>query len=400
MKHICFDKNRCTGCTACESICPKKCIKMKESSEGFLYPTINEEICIDCGLCIKTCPVNQIADGKNQIADKYFIKAGYIVRIKDTDLISRCTSGGAFTAMANYVLDQKGIVYGAIYDDSMNVIHQRISTKSHVTRLPGSKYVQSDISGIFAKVQLDILDGYIVLFCGTPCQVAGLVAFLGKKPSNLFLVDLVCHGVPSPKLWNKYLKYQEEKYGKLVYSNFRSKYYGYHVTVMEERYKSGKLLLGSARTNMMLKCYFKNAADRESCYNCSFKTIERMSDLTIFDCWHAGKINPELKDDTGYTSVIVQSENGKKLLLACSNLLDIYSADIQTLLKLDGTMVMNSVCRPIERDLFYKKLNGNSIAKVVNDLFPITKKDQMIEKSKDIFHKVGILSLIKSLKKN
>ena len=225
MKNICFDKNRCTGCTACESICPKKCIKMKESSEGFLYPTINEEICIDCGLCIKTCPVNQIADGKNQIADKYFIKAGYIVRIKDTDLISRCTSGGAFTAMANYVLDQKGIVYGAIYDDSMNVIHQRISTKSHVTRLPGSKYVQSDISGIFAKVQLDILDGYIVLFCGTPCQVAGLVAFLGKKPSNLFLVDLVCHGVPSPKLWNKYLKYQEEKYGKLVYSNFRSKYY-------------------------------------------------------------------------------------------------------------------------------------------------------------------------------
>lgn len=385
-------KEDCCGCTACASICPTKCISMQEDSEGFKYPQVDSDKCINCHKCEAVCPVMNRSD----LNDK---PQAYLTRTKDKALLSECTSGGVFTEIAKQTVKSGGIAYGAVFGENFIVRHERISDLSGVNRLPGSKYVQSDLDGVFRQVLTDVRSGKQVAFCGTPCQVAGLKNYIGKDYSNLLLVDLVCHGVPSPRLWNKYVDYLQSKYGKLKHVNFRSKYLGYHVSVMEEQFESGKVQIGSARTNLMSKCFFKNAADRPICYECPFKTVGRCSDLTLFDGWHASEYVPGLKDDDmGYTIVLVQSEKNVSLLKSF-DCLETYKIDINQAIALDGKMAVNSVSRPSSRAHFYKLLSEKGIDGTVETLFRISKVDLVIEISKHFLNKVGILQKVKRIKR-
>ena len=382
----------CCGCTSCASACPIGCIRMQEDFEGFKYPLVDKERCIECKKCIMVCPViNKPINTKSPRA--------YLARTKDDLLLMKCTSGGVFTEIARRTVEQGGIAYGVIYDKNFIVRHERICDLSEIMKLPGSKYVQSDLNGIFNRILDDLEAGKNTVFCGTPCQVAGLKSFLGKEYENLLLVDLVCHGVPSPILWKTYVEYLEAKNGKLSYANFRSKRLGYHVSVMEERFECGKIQIGSARTNLMSKCFFQNAADRPICYACPFKTVPRCSDLTIFDGWHARNYVTDMKDDDkGYTVILVQSDTGEKAIKAYEKYFYIYKISTEKAINLDGIMATNSVDRPPTREKFYLLLERYGIEKTIEELFPITKKDYLVEEVKVVLKKMGILSIVNAIK--
>lgn len=392
---ICKEHKLCTGCGACYSICPVNAIIMKDNMEGFFYPEIDDAKCIDCKLCTKNCPINSAPDvGK-------FNRISFVARTKDEQLLNKCTSGGIFTTLAKKFIENGYSVFGVIYDDEFNVIHKRITDVEDIDKLAGSKYVQSWLGDTFKNIKELLDEGNKVLFCGTPCQVAGLYNFLRGGHKNLYLVDLVCHGVPSPKLWKSYLEYIQNKEGKLLDANFRSKKLGYHVSVMEEKFVCGKSVIGSARTNLMSKCFFKNIADRYCCYDCKFKTVERVSDLTIYDSWHASELVENLNDDDkGYTNIIVQSDKGYELINKyLKDCILLYPSKTDVAIKLDGCMAVRSVNIHPDRDYFYQYLNENGIYKTVSKFLPISKWDVIIEKMKKIIAITGMQYKIKKLRK-
>lgn len=389
-----IDKIKCCGCTACYNICPKKCITMKPDFEGFLYPEVDKDACIHCGACERVCPVNQPPQVEKIPRDSA------VIRCKDIDILRDSSSGGIFTPLANYVLERKGIVCGATYDNQFNIIHKCIDNTVSVeefAKYRGSKYVQSLLGDTFQLIKEYILAGRLVCFIGTPCQVGGLKKFLGKEYDNLITVDLVCHGTPSPKVWRKYLDYQIKKYKSDILSlSFRNKTFGYHSGTMRISFKNGKTYLGSARVDFMLKAFFKGISSRPSCYECAFKHIERCSDLTVYDCWHPEKLIAGLKDDDkGYTNVIIQSEKGKRILNGLNERVYVYSVDTRGAVASDGIMVMNSAKKHPSREKYFSELQNSNIDVVTAHCLKIRNKDKLIEKLKYIAYKIGILNFIK-----
>lgn len=304
------NKKDCCGCSACYSICPKSCIEMKADEEGFLYPNVNKDICINCGLCEKVCPII------NKTSEKKTKQEGYLVQIKDEKIRAESTSGGAFTAIAKYVLDRKGVVFGVQYDKDLNVVHSYVENEADLKLYRNSKYVQSEIGDTFkqAKKFLDI--GKWVCFSGTPCQIEGLKNFLKKDYEKLVTVDIVCHAVPSPLIWQKYLEIQREKYGNDIKNIlFRDKkYYGYKYSQMTIQNSKGEDLahLG-VESDIMLRAFFSDICDRPSCYECVFKKKYRVSDFTIWDCFITGLIAKDFDDDKGTTRVLIQSQKAKDI---------------------------------------------------------------------------------------
>lgn len=387
------EKNKCAGCTACASGCPKKCIEMVPDEEGFLYPKIDIEQCVGCGKCDSICPI------LNPIPETDFEPTACISQTKEQELLALCTSGGAFSTLAKAFLEDGGFVSGAAYDEDFRVVHIITNRFEDLRRLAGSKYVQSNLNGVFAAIKELLNHGQRVLFCGTPCQTAGLLRTVGERRDGLYLVDLVCHGVPSPALWEQYVSHTEAKRGPLTYVNFRSKNLGYHVSVMEEQHEEGRAYYASARTHLMSKVFFKNIADRPSCYNCAFKTVKRCSDITVFDGWHAEELVPSLRDnDRGYTNLLVQSERGEELLKQYGMAMTIYPCDREKAIALDGSMMCRSVAMHPKRREFLQFASEHGIETAVQRYLPISRKDYLVERSKLVLKRLGILNAIKKIK--
>ena len=215
------DKAKCCGCTACASACPHDAITMRPDALGFLYPVVDETKCTDCGLCEKVCSFHENYDKSLNLPEPLV----YAARHKDMREVETSRSGAAFIAISDWILNQGGVVYGAGYADHFRVVHKRATTRKERDEFKGSKYVQSDLNTVFRQVKKDLKDGLLVLFSGTPCQTSGLSSYIGKRlRENLYLVDIVCHGVPGPNLWRDYLAYLEEKQGdRICWVNFRDK---------------------------------------------------------------------------------------------------------------------------------------------------------------------------------
>lgn len=293
MIHI-TKKSSCCGCTACFNICPKNAISMQPDEEGFLYPVVDQEKCVDCGLCEKICPVSSKKSHEEQTD-------AYIIRYNNQKIVEESTSGGAFTAISSYVFENGGIVYGTGYDADMKVICKKAACMEDLKEMRGSKFVQSSLDRTFQEIKTELKTEKLILFTGTPCQVSGLIHYLGKHPENLISMDFVCRGVPSPGLWKNYVDYMEGKYhSKMIGARFKHKTYGYHTTTMKIDFQNGASYFGSGRVDPYMKAFVREMSSRPSCAECAFKGIERLSDITVFDCYEYTQITGYKDDDKGY----------------------------------------------------------------------------------------------------
>lgn len=389
------DKTKCCGCTACESICPKNCITLKPDFEGFLYPSVDESVCVECGACERVCPII------NKKAQKDEITASYIIRTKNDEQLMRSTSGGFSLPLAEIFFENGGVVWTATFNENWQVVHACFEKAGkEFEKTYGSKYVQSNLKGVFKEIKQQLNLGRQVCFIGTTCQVYGLKNYLEKDPENLFTVDLVCHGTPSPKLWEKYLDYQRKEFAsEFEEVNFRHKTYGYHSGTMMVKFENGKVYNGSARVDYMLKSFFSEISSRPSCYSCAFKTVDRVSDFTVYDCWHAGELCSDIEDDDkGYTNLIVHTKKGARVLDMLSEKCNIYPVDTKRAIAADGVMVCNSATPHPKRRDYYVGLDNATIEEQVQKFIPVTKKDHMIEKSKTLVYKLGLMDKARSMK--
>ena len=300
------NKFNCCGCTACSSICSHGAITMVPDSLGFLYPKTNAELCMNCGLCDRVCQFHE----KYERYDNYDTPYAFQFRLLQEDQLKKSQSGGAFFAIADRFIASGGIVYGAAFTNTWRVTHQKAVDNQSLSRLRMSKYVQSDVRGIFSQIKKELKNGNSVLFSGTACQVAGLKSSVPKQlHEKLFCIDIICHGVPSPKIWEDYLAYLQNLRGShIVRACFRDKRFGWHGARESFLYENGKE--DFRKTNNYL--YFSGLSMRESCSHCHFTNLKRVGDISVGDQWGLSKDSP-YEDDKGLSLVLVNSEKGKQI---------------------------------------------------------------------------------------
>lgn len=356
------DKSKCTGCSACYSACPVSCIQMQMDDEGFYYPVADTQQCVGCGKCERVCPVlNGIRPEKN-------IREVYICQNKSLEIRRDSTSGGVFSALSQYVLDRGGIVFGAELDDKFCVRHGRGETAESLERFRGSKYVQSWMEYTFRAVQDELKKDRWVLFSGTPCQVAGLNAFLGKRYEKLILMDIVCYSISSPGVWEQFL----DKIGQKVPLNqvkrikFRDKTkFGYEYTLMTFYDKNGKVLYSAGpESNPMLRSFVSNTSTRPSCYDCKFKTVDRVSDFTAWDCYNVYKYDKQLDDNQGTSHLMVHSDKGMAMLDEISRYLSLREVDTDQAIASEPAMTECAHPSDMRGDFFATYKDGGNVFEV------------------------------------
>lgn len=314
-------KADCCGCRACEQACPKSAITMlPDAKTGFIYPKIDYSICVTCGVCDKVCG---FTENYTKGSEKPEI---YAVKHKNDAVRSQSTSGGLFTALSDAILAKGGVIYGAAYDEALSVRHQRACTAEERNLFRGSKYVQSDIQNTYQLARQDLEDGLSVLFSGTPCQISGLIQFLGKPYENLYTIDLLCHGVPSPKLWQEFLSVMRKRAGStVVAANFRDKSISWTTPKSILKYANGKS--GLWGENGFFQLFNPNLMLRDSCYHCKFRSFARPSDITIADFWGIENTMPELQDDKGISLCFVNTPKGQALFAQAATDFDFYKSE-------------------------------------------------------------------------
>lgn len=352
MENVYVNKEDCCGCTACSSICPANAITMNSDGCGFLYPEIDKNRCINCGACLKVCSFNKRVDNSKP---KEIFAAKHLLM----PVVEDSRSGGVFTALSDVVLELGGTVYGAQLDSSCFVRHVRTITKEERDTLRKSKYVQSDLRGVFDFVCDDLRDGKYVLFTGTACQCDGLKGFLnlkGVKTDRLIICDLVCHSNASPGLFRKYIRYQEEKHGsKIKAFYFRDKEkYSWWNHVEKIVFSDNSIYYTDEYTNL----FFSNDI-RPSCFKCKYTSLCRCSDITIADCWGGEKRYPDLVNRQGASLVFVNTEKGASLFKTASKYLDARTIDISYVMQ---PRLKEPAKKEITYDLFwndYQNLDFN-----------------------------------------
>ena len=364
------DKSNCCGCYSCYNICPKKAIEMVEDEKGFKYPKIDKEKCINCGLCKKVCPI---------INNKNFEKEvkAYACFNKNLETRMNSSSGGIFSLIANYILDLNGIVFGAQFDKEYNVVHSYIENQKDLYKFQCSKYVQSDIGDTYKKAKEFLDNDKYVLFTGTPCQIEGLYKFLRRDYDKLYTQDFICHGVPSPRVWRKYLKETNCKYNEQPQNiSFRSKDNSWQDFELKIQYKNN-VYRNTQGKDTYLRAFLNDICLRESCYKCNFKKKNRVSDFTLADFWGIDNIDKSMNDDKGISLVVVNSNKGKELFEKLKENLEYKEVNFDDAIKYNMNMV-SSVKMNKNREKFFNDLDKNDLDSLVNKYF----------KKKNIFRKI------------
>lgn len=334
-------KAECCGCSACALGCPKHCIKLAEDAEGFLYPLIDNKVCVKCGKCDSVCPIQHSNGPQVPFAT-------YAATNPDEYVRSQSSSGGIFSLLAEYVIRQSGVVFGAAFNENWEVKHSYTDTPDGIAKFRGSKYVQSRIGASYVEAERFLKAGRKVLFSGTPCQIAGLKSFLRKDYENLLTVDCVCHGVPSPGIFKEYLKSASRP--PITKINFRDKSTGwkhFSVTVKSENAEMSQIY----HSNEYMQGFLGNLYLRPSCYDCHFREGRSGSDITLGDFWGIDKIRPDLDDDKGLSLVIANNKQANDLLRELGG--DMNEMQLSNAIKYNPS-ITTSVSIPKYRQLFFR----------------------------------------------
>lgn len=323
MKQVYTLKEKCYGCRACENVCPVSAITCVADGEGFIYPVIDTNKCVDCGRCKIACPIDKKIDKEDSFVQRY-----YAARHKNDAVLMASSSGGVFSALAEAVLRENGCVYGARMDEQQCVMHFRIDTMENLKQLTKTKYIQSDLKSVYSSLIADLRRQRFVLFVGTPCQVAGVKAFLRDKDVNrekILLCDFICHGVSSPLVWEQYVEFLSKKYGSTVKEyQFRNKLRGWRdrtpiIVLKDGTDISEKQKSKESYMKMYASCYLS----RPSCYQCGFTSFDRNADITLADFWNIGAVNKSWDDNKGVSEVLVNTTIGAVWFEKCREMLSV-----------------------------------------------------------------------------
>lgn len=333
------EKRQCSGCHTCALVCPNRCITMVRDVEGFQYPIVEESLCIECGLCEIKCPVMNPACTERKESDV----TAYAAYTKDESIRMKSSSGGLFTEIAKYVLQEGGVVFGAAFDEYLNLKHISVETVFGLEKLRGSKYVQSEIGTSFQEAKHFLDAGRMVLFTGTPCQIAGLYSYLNKDYEKLLTQDIVCHGVPSPMVWEKYLQFTEKNMGKKLKNfNFRNKKSGWKTYSLQLFFYDQTQCIKSVSDDLYMQCFINNLCLRPSCYACAFKQKVRQSDITLADFWGIENVLPDMDDDLGTSLFLINSKKGRMLFTQIQAKLHWKPVNLNEAIRYNSSMIMSS----------------------------------------------------------
>ena len=356
------DKYKCTGCMACLNACPNDAIEVIKSKDGFAYTKINKEKCIGCNLCRKVCPSNKYY--KNEYNSPEFYAA---FNLNEKDRI-KSSSGGMVSLIARTTLKKNGVVYGVTLNgkQAKNV---RIDNEKELYKIMGSKYVQSEVGHTLKNVKQDLDDQKQVLFTGTPCQIEGLRSYLNKDYNNLICVSIICHGVPSPEIFKKYIEEKEEKNSsKLKNINFRNKQLGWHNYNIEYEYDNGKKEVVPASKDIYMSGYLKDYFLRECCYNCQMKYGEKStSDIIIGDFWGIESTLPEIDDDKGVSAIVINSVKGKDIFEELKENIKYEKVSLEDISN-GNPMLVSSTGYTKNKDNFFKLMESNEISTYIEAL--------------------------------
>ena len=367
------NKVECTGCGACASICPKKAITMRPDEEGFLYPVVDPALCVSCDLCEKRCPAGRTLE-------EHSVKT-VGAQHKDKAIREQSSSGGVFTALARGMIARGGIVFGAAFDDTLRVEHVGAIDEAEFASMRGSKYVQSDATEAIGNAAALLARGIPVLFSGTPCQIAGLLAVVKEKDrGNLLTVDFVCHGVPSPGVFASYLSELESIHGhKVTAYAFRDKRLGWKNFSAVATLDNGEEITGTQTDEPYLYGFLQNLYLRPSCGSCSMLRGRRhVSDITIADLWGAQEICPDQDDDTGLSLVMINSQKGREEIKAAGVQLTVFPTDTEKMMRYNPSIEKTAVMHK-KRSVFFKlyQKEGFKQAKVMKLLAPPSKAQRI-----------------------
>lgn len=384
-----IEHNRCTGCSACYTACAHNAITMQYDEEGFEYPVVNQDVCIDCGLCQITCPVLQYDKRKTLRTANNDAQVGYAAKNKNYTQRLISSSGSIFPPIAEWILEKGGLVVGIAYDEKFNAKHLIIDSKDDLKDIQGSKYLQCKADNTtFIRIKDELKTGRLVLYSGMACQVEGLKSFLRKEYENLYTIDLICMGIPSSVIWQKYLNafFNGET---VLHVNFKEKSVGwdsfcFYIKTNKREFKERGM------ENLYLQSMFRSWNMRPSCFQCPFKNERRFSDFTLADCWGANRLVPSIDDNKGLSSVIVHSTKGQRLWRLLADKVDSVEICINDIAAGNQNLIRNKQ-QTGDRKLFYEMLNCNprkafeNLCKVNHHSFARRVAVKVIKRIKSIF---------------
>ena len=358
--------NNCTGCSACYAACAKGAISMVPDAEGFAHPQIDSAKCVNCGLCVKACPVLAKLPPRTPLAV-------YAAKAKDDELRLKSSSGGVFSLLARAVIAEGGIVFGAGFDhNDWHVMHKPAENEEELEDLRGSKYVQSEMGDVFRRVKDELAKNRKVLFSGTPCQIAGLRLFLGKEYDNLLLVDIICHAVPSPLAWRKFLEkrlavaYTDRAGGlrDIMRISFRRKNCGWKRYSLSLRFANDNEYLKDLTEDTFLRGFLSELYNRQSCHNCRCRELKSGSDLTIADYWRVHEKLPEMDDDRGTSLVLVNTSKGECAFRSVDGMVNAVASDYEDAIRTNPAIIRSSPANK-KRSLFFKSVHMSDFDRLV-----------------------------------
>lgn len=348
------NKKDCTGCRACEQICPVKAISMNEDDEGFLTPKVNEEKCINCGLCKKTCGQIDRFHNQNNLEEKKFLG----IKPNEKEVAKNSTSGGIAYLLSKIIIEENGIVFGSAYDENLMPNQVYVTKKEELQQLRGSKYVTSNTKKTFSQVKEFLEEGKKVLYIGVPCQIGGLKKFLKKDYENLYTIDIICHGVPSQKIFKKYLENEEKKLGEKIikYTARNKNKVDWGMGYCAEIKTKNKIKYKKADLDPYYTAFLKGKINRECCYECKYANLDRVGDITLGDLWGIEKIDYSFYDKCGVSLAVINTIKGEELFNIMKNFIEYRQYNEEQVIKFNGNL-MYSTIRPKNRDIIYRKLD-------------------------------------------